>query len=143
MWKLSQVLCCGYLCALSILDIRSRKLPIWMLLFGLTAVFVYQIIVGEVPAALSLSGAVVGIVFLIVSRITGEAFGYGDSILILILGIYLGLWNLLCLLMAAFSMAAGFSVVMLAIRHFRRKTVVPFVPFLCAGYLVTLLTGGF
>lgn len=142
MWELNQIVCAGYLCGLSVLDIRSRKMPVWLLACGVGSAFLYQVIAGGQQAVLCVAGAAVGGIFLAVSKITGEAFGYGDSILIFMLGIYLGLWDLLCLLMVSFSLAAGVSVVMLLAKHFRRKTTIPFVPFLCAGYLITFLMGG-
>ena len=84
-----------------------------------------------------------GLGFLAVSKVSGEALGYGDSILITILGIFLGFWNILSVLMAAFLLAAVFSAVMLARRGFTRKSSFPFVPFLAAAYIGAVLTGGF
>ena len=81
--------------------------------------------------------------FFIISRSTGEAFGYGDSILILVMGSFLGFWNILSVLTAAFLLAAVFSAVMMASRGFTRKSAFPFVPFLTAAYLGGILIGGF
>lgn len=44
----------------------------------------------------------VGILFLLISKVTEEGFGYGDSLAILILGIYLGFWGLIGVLSGAF-----------------------------------------
>lgn len=142
MWELSEMCWICYLGGLSIWDIRTRRLPVCLLAVGIGAAAVYQIVLGNVPSALSLAGAAVGLVFLAVSKVTGEAFGYGDSILILALGIYLGFWRLLCLLVVSFSLASGFAMIVLVIRHFKRKTVFPFVPFLGTGYLILCLLDG-
>ena len=142
MYQLSQVCCICYLCGLSALDVRSRRLPVSLLACGIGAACVYQVFWGTVPSGISLAGAAIGVLFLVVSKITGEALGYGDSILILGLGIYLGFWNLLGLLVIAFFIAAGFAMVVLAIRHFKRKAILPFVPFLLTGYVAILLSGG-
>lgn len=142
MWKLSQVFCACYLLLVSVFDIRNRCLPVCILVLGAGAAAFYQMIFGTLPGILSLAGAAVGIVFLCVSKVTEEAFGYGDSFLILVLGIYLGFWKLLCLLVVAFTLAAGFAMIVLAVRHFKRKTVFPFVPFLGAGYVLLVLFGG-
>lgn len=139
MYELSQFLCGGYLLGLSVWDIWSRRIPACLLALGAGAAALYQIIWGEIPGILSIAGAAVGVVFLIVSKVTEEAFGYGDSFLILVLGIYLGFWNLLCLLVASFMLAAGFAMVVLAAKHFKRKTVFPFIPFLGIGYLLMVL----
>lgn len=142
-YEISQAGCLFYLGSLSIVDIRSRKIPIWLLAAGGVLAAGFQIIWGELPGILIILGGMVGLVFLAVSKATGEDFGYGDSILIGILGIYLGLWNLLCLLAAAFLFAAGAAMVALIRRKFRRKTLLPFVPFLGIGYVAVLLLGGF
>lgn len=142
MCELDQVVCACYLLGLSIFDIRSRRLPVCLLAAGAGTAALYQIITEAVPGILSMAGAAVGIVFLAVSKVTEEAFGYGDSLLILVLGIYLGFWNLLCLLVVSFTLAAGFAMIVLTIRHFKRKTVFPFVPFLSVGYFVMILFGG-
>lgn len=89
---------------------------------------------GVSPVYLAAGGAV-GAVFLGISKITEESFGYGDSILILIMGCFIGFWDILTLLMAAFMMAAVFSLVLLIRGRFRRKDSFPFVPFLTAAYI--------
>lgn len=137
----AQALCGGYLCVLAALDIRFRRLPVWLLLAGIFCAAVYQGIWSDVPLALSMAGGATGIVFLVSGKVTEEAFGYGDGILILALGIYLGFWSLLGVLTAAFVLAAGFAMVVLVIKKFRKKTAFPFVPFLCMGYFLMCFTG--
>lgn len=141
MEKFSQMSCVLYLCGLSVLDIRRRRLPVYLLVAGVGMAVVYQVFFGKDSWLFSLVGAAVGVLFLGVSKWTEEAFGYGDSILILTLGIYLGVWQQFYLLLIAFLLAAGFSVGALTCRHFKRKTVFPFVPFLGAAYLGMLLMG--
>lgn len=82
-----------------------------------------------------------GAVFLLLSRITGEAFGYGDSILILVMGSFLGIRNMIYILTAAFTLAAAVSIVLLASRKFNRKSSFPFVPFLAAAYIGGMFFG--
>ncbi|MCI9441687.1 MAG: hypothetical protein HFH15_10740 [Ruminococcus sp.] len=142
--RLLSTLCCvGYLCYLSVLDIKTQRLPDRLLAAGVV-VALLQLFLGISPSIiLSLAGAAVGMAFLGISKVTGEAFGYGDSIVILILGLSLGLWNLLALLMLSFLLAAGCSTVLLAKFNFQRKTTFPFIPFLVASYVLVLIFGGF
>lgn len=142
-YEISQAGCLFYLGSLSVVDIRSRKIPIWLLAAGGFLAVGFQIIWGEMPGILIVLGGAVGLVFLAVSKATEEAFGYGDSILIGILGIYLGFWNLMSLLTVTFLVAAGTAMAVLVRRKFRRKTMLPFVPFLGIGYAAVLLLGGF
>lgn len=72
------------------------------------------------------------------SKWTREGLGYGDSWMILILGISLGLWDILLLLSIAL-ICSGILAIMLLIRgKWSRKVSFPFVPFLMLGYVGVL-----
>lgn len=136
--ELDVIICGVYLCILAAIDIRFRKLPIWMLLAGVGGAMIYQIVWSELPIVLSVAGGAAGIVFLLSSKVTEEALGFGDGILIVALGIYIGFWNILGLLTISFILAAGFAMVVLVLKKFHRKTGFPFVPFLCIGYFLLI-----
>ena len=74
-------------------------------------------------------GAGVGILFLLVSKVTREGFGYGDSWAILALGIYLGLWGVLDVLVGTFCFLAVAALVCLTAKKMSRKHTIPFIPF--------------
>ena len=102
MWTISKVLAMAVLTGLSVMDYRIRKVPRDVLLLCMAGVIIYQVLTGNVDWKLSVAGGLSGILFLWISKITNEAIGYGDSLAILILGIYLGIWGLLEVLMTAF-----------------------------------------
>lgn len=140
--KIGQYMCAGYVMILSMLDYRRRKLPIWILSLGGIAAFGYQMLYRILPWGVIVFGVAVGAVFLIISKMTKEAFGYGDSILITILGIFLGGWDLLILLAVSFFLSSLVAMGVLVRHHFQRTTAFPFVPFLGCGYVILLLAGG-
>ena len=70
-----------------------------------------------------------------------QSFGYGDSILILILGILSGGWNLLWILFAAFLIASVYGGIMIARKKYTRKKSFPFIPFLTVAYLGGMIGG--
>ena len=88
-------------------------------------------------------GAVTGVLFLLLSKLTEEAFGYGDSILIFITGIFIGFWNLITVLFIAFFLAGGFSIFMLLKMKFHRKSKFPFIPFIMAAYAGGMIFSGY
>ena len=145
MCELNQGICMAYLSVLSILDVRFRKMPVWLLVVGGIGGTGYQIwkwLKGDSISIMLIGvGAIVGVLFLGVSKITGQALGYGDGIIILILGIYLGFWNLSVVLMIAFFIASVMAMVLVAIKKGKRKRTMPFVPFLCIGYVMFVLMG--
>ena len=142
-WVLCQIIFAVYMVILAVMDIKWKQLPLKLLLSGGFIVAAGILCGREIPAVILAAGGAVGVFFLIISRISGEAFGYGDSILILIMGIFVGFWDILYLLMAAFSMAAIFSVFLMIRRRFNRKSSFPFVPFLAAAYIGGMFIGGY
>ena len=80
---------------------------------------------------------------MIVSKVTQENFGYGDSLLILLLGVGVGFWNLLILLIIAFLLLSVMILTaVLVFGKIHKKATIPFVPFLWIGYLGLIILGG-
>lgn len=140
-WILCQGIFGIYMIILSVMDLKKKKLDLRFLLSGFLIAAAGCLCERDTPPVLLAAGGGTGLVFLIISRVTKEAFGYGDSILITVTGCLIGFWNLLSVLMAAFFMAAMFSMFLLTVRHFSRKAVFPFVPFLAAGYIGGMIIG--
>lgn len=79
MWEISQVFCMGILLSLSVIDIHFRRIPVDILVMASIAALVYQGITRQADLWMAAGGAGVGILFLLVSKVTREGFGYGDS----------------------------------------------------------------
>ncbi len=140
-WILCQSIFAVYMIILAVMDIKYKKLRLSVLLSGAVIAAAGLLCGRGIPLVILAAGGGVGLVFIIISRVSGESFGYGDSILITIMGFFVGFWDILGLLMGAFSMAAVFSAVMMIRRRFSRKTSFPFVPFLAAAYIGGMLIG--
>lgn len=140
-WMICRLLFLAYLCVLTVMDIRRQQLSLLLLLSGFLFAVAGMLCGRDIHPLLLAAGGGVGIVFLMASRVTDESFGYGDSLLIVIMGSFLGFWNILSVLTAAFLLAAVFSAVMLITRKFNRKSAFPFVPFLTLAYVGGMLFG--
>lgn len=140
-WLTCKVVFAGYLGVLTVMDIRHKRLNLLFLLSGFLLVIAGWFFGRDLHPLLRITGSGVGLVFLLASRVTGESFGYGDSLLILIMGGFLGFWDILSVLMAAFLLAAAFSGIMLVRKRFSRKTAFPFVPFLMIAYTGGMILG--
>lgn len=123
-----------FLIGCACLDLKMKSLPVWLLMTASVSLGIYRVCNWEESGALWLGGAGIGILFLIISRLTDEAIGYGDSWMILLLGIYLGLWDILWLLSIAFVLSGMTSVVLLVRNRYSRKLSFPFIPFLALSY---------
>ena len=126
------------LLGLAIVDIFRKRIPLVMVAILILTAIGTIIFTRSFDVVLTLGGAAVGLVFVLVSKITKEGIGYGDSLLILALGIYLGFWRVMVLIMVAFFLSALFAVFVAIIKEKGRKATFPFVPFLAFSYAVVM-----
>lgn len=117
-----------------IIDWKKREVPIWLLVIMSVVILVFAMFCGDVDIWYRLAGALLGVVFFVISKFTKEAVGYGDSWLILLLGIHMGILEALQVLFAASLMAAIFAIFYLWRRRWKRSETLPFVPFLAIAY---------
>lgn len=137
MWeieKLSMIACLCFLAVCTYWDIRRRTLPVVLLGEGTFLSVLYVVCSGREYWYLHLAGAGVGLFFLLVSKITKEAIGYGDGWMICILGTFLGISDLLEVLAAAWLLLSMTAMICL-VKKWSRKTAFPLVPFLMTGYV--------
>ncbi len=123
----------------SIYDIKSYSLPMGLVLVGLGGGLVgwgYALCVGECAWWEMLVCLLPGGLFAILAFLTKEQIGYGDSLLLLMLGGCVGgeatvrIW--ICGLVVSFFI----SVLLLVLRKADKKTRIPFVPCLLLGSLI-------
>lgn len=131
----------------SVLDItflfgyEKKKTKCWSDCIGFSFGTGFQVITGIESWRAVAGGILTGILFMGISRLTEEKIGYGDSLLIIVLGTFLGMWKLLILLLGAFGLAAVVSILLMIKRKFTRKSMIPFVPFLTVAYIGEMLGG--
>jgi len=130
-----------YLISLSYSDMKRRKLSVGVIVLGFLSALVFQAITGIESWRAVAGGILTGFLFMGISRLTEEKIGYGDSLLTIVLGTFLGMWKLLILLLGAFGLAAAVSILLMIKRKFTRKSMIPFVPFLTVAYMGEMLGG--
>ncbi len=141
MWTISKCVVMIILSALSLMDYKIRKVPRDVLISCMAGAVIYRLVFVRIDWRLSLAGALVGGIFVGISKLTKEAIGYGDSFAIVILGVYLGLWGLLEVLASAFLVLGILGIVTFVLRKQRGNWALPFFPFLTVGYLLSVLLG--
>ena len=83
-----------------------------------------------------LGGILIGIVLLLLAKITREKIGYGDGWIFVVTGIYLGFHSNMYLLLLSLFLASLVSICLLVFKKVNRKTELPFVSFILPGYLL-------
>lgn len=109
-------------------------------IYVLLAVLAHGIL-RDCPAAGILAGMIPGGICLVFSRASREAFGYGDGMLVLAIGISLGIEPCVQLLVWAFLFSGIRALGMLVLRKMNGKKELAFVPFLLAGFLMVVFAG--
>lgn len=148
---------------MSVQDIRQRKVSMWLVFFlGAMGIALlasdlsgaawpdwnHTVSDSDQTAVLSdmkgcwqlhLAGVLPGAVLWIVGKVSGNRIGSGDGYVLMALGIYLGLWNVVNCLLYGSVFCAIAGAVLLALKKKTKQDALPFLPFLTAGYIITIL----
>ena len=120
------------------LDIRRREISLLLTMVYAGCGIIYSILQGrKIQDVLIPAG--IGILFLAAGPISRGAIGAGDCWILLALGALLDTETYIRMLCIGFFLAAFWSGILLVIRRKSRKTEIPLVPFLLAGYIGGIL----
>ena len=79
-------------------------------------------------------GAAVGIILIIIGKLTRQSIGYGDGVVFISIGVLIGLGKVAIVLFLSLFLAFIYSIILLALTKAKRKTAFPFVPFIFLAY---------
>lgn len=137
--RLEWLVAIGFMLTGSVIDIKKKELPLALLvLFGLAAA-VCTGITGEKEWRDILYSFIPGAALLALGMCTRESIGYGDGLVVLILGLLTGLKGCLVIVSIGFVVSSVFAMVLLVFRKVKGKSRLPFLPFLTIGLGVMLL----
>lgn len=119
----------------AVCDGMERKIPLAVVWIGIAAAIVLQIegSAGE-WSWLSVSMSILpGVIFWMLSLITGEKVGYGDGWILVMIGLFLGLWRCFLVLLIGLVSESLVVLTLLAVKRITRDRQIPFAPFLLLG----------
>jgi len=123
----------------AIMDIRQRQLSVTYL-GSIGVLGIINQIFERQNSFLPVAGGIgIGLLFIFLSKMSKGGIGMGDALLISAIGIYLGFWKLILLTGYGLFLSGIFSLILIIVKKDRKLTI-PFVPFLCAGYLWMVLS---
>lgn len=131
----------GVLLICSITDLRYRRvyraaIGGYLLMAFLGHILGHTLVFAELAA-----GLLPGAFCLLVSCLSRQSLGYGDSALAVVCGISLGIWPCMAVLFTAFFLSGLWAAGLLVLRRAERKRELPFVPFLFLGVLIQWIGG--
>ena len=138
MWKLA--LTALWLIAMSLFDLFEKRVPVWLLTIGgipAIVTVIYEYMKGTGSLSQILFGMLPGVLLLAVAAVTKKA-GWADGIVLIIIGLLTGLWECIACFMVSLLAMSAVSLPLLVLRKVRKNSTLPYLPFLCAGYLLRI-----
>ena len=123
----------SWLIILGIRDAKNKEIPMWFATLGGIIGLGFCFWEGRSLESMVLS-CLPGVVALIFSKLTKEVMGYGDGIVLGILGLYLPVKRLLSIGFIAFLLAGVVALVLLVVCQKNGSYRIPFLPFLGLAY---------
>lgn len=124
----------------SIQDIKEKEVSLWKLkIYGFLslAVCLWDILTIEKDTfsliEKGLLGLIPGLFLLFIAKVTKEAIGYGDGLILLFIGISLGFWESLGVLFTGLLGVFLTSVLVFFCCGRKKGFRIPFIPFLFTG----------
>ena len=125
--------------AAALIDLRTSRLSIWFLISGLVAGLLLLFLSERFTVKGFLFALIPGTALFLIALLTKQAVGYGDCLLLLITGIFLGPERTILQFFISLLLAGGFSILLLVLQKKGRRENLPFAPFLLAGYVGVLI----
>ena len=125
-----------FLIPCTITDLKSKTIPIWWtVVFGISAM-IYQIFWKKQKLEAILFSMIIGVTLLVAAKISNQRIGYGDGIIFLILGLWIGFWDGISLLFFSLILSSIISVYLIIVRRKGRDYRIPFIAFVTAAYII-------
>ena len=125
----------------AVCDFRKKEIPLLIFVFALFPMGLICAATDDISWKLRLSGAAIGLVFFLLSRLCPGSVGPGDAVGIGQLGFTFGALRLAVCLGISLFLLMVVSAVMFLFRRVGRKDTLPFFPFLFTGFIGMLLAG--
>lgn len=118
----------------SVIDIRQKRIPNWIVLPGIFALFLLRIIIFEDPFQRVLFDMILGFLILFGIRfLTKGKLGMGDVKFAALMAVFIGFPGWFVASGIASALGLLFALLGLTLGRVNKNTQIPFAPFLTAG----------
>lgn len=133
MWV--EILLFVFLGICAVYDGVERKIPLVVVWLGIIAAIVLHVQGrgGNGTWQAAAASVIPGVAFWMLSFITGEKVGYGDGWMLIMIGLFMGLWQCFLILMVGLISSSLVVLILLAAGKASRDYQLPFAPFLLFG----------
>lgn len=124
-----------FLAVCAVFDGLYKQIPLAVVWLGMLAAVCFQIF-GGMGVAKQFAMAVSllpGMGFFLLGFLSKERVGYGDGWVLLMIGLFLGIYRCFLILLVGLLAESAVAIVLLAFRKIKRNSEIPFLPFLFLG----------
>lgn len=134
MYKIVHICLIIILGVICVFDIERKKIPVYMLIVLAAAGIISNFTVGEFDIEKRIIAMLPGMILLIVSMITKQQIGYGDGMIILIMGLYIDIDDILSIVLSSFLLSSIAAIILMTVFKKKKNFEMAFSPFLLIGY---------
>lgn len=116
-------------------DYKTEKISMILILTG-AAISIAAAVINNDNIMQILYGILTGNAVLLIGYASREAVGYGDGLIFIITGIFLGWMNNIILIAGSLLLAAVCSMILMALRIKKRTDRIAFAPFILGAYVL-------
>ena len=121
----------------SIEDLKDRRInPYWLLLHAGFAVGA-RLVFGEMIPGLA--GISIGVLLIGAAFVSRQKVGYGDGLVFVVCGLYLGFWANFSLLFLSLLLCALGGLFLMAIGKIKKGQALPFIPFVMGAFVCAMV----
>lgn len=126
----------GILGICAIFDIKKKEIPVVFVFIGIFTALgfdIWQMWNGKISITEMGFSFLPGIIFLFISFYTKEKIGYGDGLLLIMSGLYVGFYQCLLTVCISLVFTSVFALILLVLHKAGKNSEIPFAPFLAIG----------
>ncbi len=123
----------------ALVDYRRRSLSLWVLVIALALGLLADMFFWRLPLSEILACMLPGLLVVGMGLCPSAVIGTGDGVILMVVGAWCGLAICVELLFAGCFTSALFGLCLLALGKINRRTQLPMVPFLLAGFVEVMI----
>ena len=119
----------------AVCDSVERNIPLAVVWLGIITAIVLRVqgLAGNITWQSAALSIIPGVMFWILGFVSGEKVGYGDGWMLIMIGLFVGLWECFLILMIALVSGSVVVLILLAAGRVSKDFQLPFAPFLLFG----------
>ncbi len=125
-----------FLAAAAYEDYKTQRISLILVAAGAVIGILMMIVINEKTIMQILYGILTGNAILLIGYASREAIGYGDGLIFIITGIFLGWVNNVLLIISSLLLAAVCSMILMLLRIKKRNDRIAFAPFVLGAYVL-------